>query len=246
MKEYDFTKINKEVKKRMELGNTHHSLEGERLAEKMLLVSPEELEQFLNRELLENSMEWAAVNLGDQRIRSVKNGLITLITQVCRASMKYGVDPEFAYTLSDYYIGHLETLRSLDELMELMKSIMMHYNSLVREAKIPEFTGPIARGVEYISRNLYMPIKVKDVAEYAGLEPHYFSALFKKTTGMSPHKYILARKFEKAKDMLDTTRDPIIYIAGSLGFCDASHFEKRFKDSFGMTPLEYRNKKQRF
>lgn len=66
------------------------------------------------------------------------------------------------------------------------------------------------------------------------------------STGMSPHKYILARKLEKTKDMLDTTRDPIIYIAGSLGFCDASHFEKRFKDSFGMTPLEYRNKKQRF
>ena len=47
MDKYDFSRINREVQRRMELGNTHHSLEGERMAEKMLLISGEELEQIL-------------------------------------------------------------------------------------------------------------------------------------------------------------------------------------------------------
>ena len=81
MKRYDFSGINREVQRRMELGNTHHSLEGERMAEKMLLIPREELEQILGRQLLESTFDWAASNLGDQRIRSIKNGLITLTAE---------------------------------------------------------------------------------------------------------------------------------------------------------------------
>ena len=242
MKRYDFSGINREVQRRMELGNTHHSLEGERMAEKMLLIPGEELEQILGRQLLESTFDWAASNLGDQRIRSIKNGLITLISQVCRASMKYGVDPEFAFTLSDYYIGYLETLNDQHKLMELMRGMMIHYNMLVRDANAPQYSRRINRAVEYISRELYMPVRVSDVAAYAGLEPHYFSAVFKKETGLAPGRYILLKKLEAAKDLLDSTQNTVLYIAESLGFCDASHFEKRFRKEYGVTPSEYRNR----
>ena len=224
------------------MGNPHHTLEAERMAERFLLVEQEELEKYLDRQLMESSAEWAVSNLGDQPVRAVKNGLITLITCACRAAIRYGVDPEFSYTLSDYYIGFLETLNTPRQLMELMRSILLHYNELVSQAKAPQFSKNVNRGIEYISRNLYLPIQVKEVAEYVGLEPHYFSSLFKRETGITPYRYILKQKLETAKEMLDHSQDSVTYIASSLGFCDASHFEKRFKEAYGLTPLAYKNR----
>lgn len=241
MNDRDFSKINREVQRRMEIGNTHHTLEAERQAEQILLIPKEELLRYLDGDILKSSADWAASNLGDQRIRAIKNGLITLITQVCRASIKYGLDAEFAYTLSDYYIGYLETLGSQEKLMELMKDILLHYNTLVRDSRSPKYSRNVNRGIEYISMNLYMPVKAKEVAAHVGMEPHYYSELFKKETGMSPYEYILKKKLETARESLENTRSSITYIATSLGFCDASHFEKRFKEEFGVTPSAYRN-----
>lgn len=242
MKAKDFSKLNRAIQKQIETGNQHHSPESERDAERLLLLSPEELEQYLDRQMMKAAIAWAVDNLGSQPLRAIKNGLISLITVVCRAAIRYGVDAEFSYTLSDYYIAHLETMQTPEKTMDLMKTILLHYNSLARAAKPLRYCDRVNRAIEYINRNLYAPMKVSSVAQTVGLEPHYFAALFKKETGVTPYRYILQRKLEAAKDMLAHTRYPATDIASTLGFYDLPHFEKRFREEYGITPLAYREK----
>lgn len=222
-------------------GYRHHTYEDERRAYTMLFL----LERDVFVELLHSAETDAFIDgyleiMAPTRMRALKNALISLITTVCRVAIDGGVDVEFSFALSDYYINHLERLDSEPALRELMHEIMLHYYDLVQNEKRQSYSKPVASAVRYIGRNLYGPCPVADVAAYVRLEPHYFSALFSKQVGMPPGRYILQRKLEEAKQILTELNATVTETAESLGFCDVSHFSRQFKKAFGFSPSAMR------
>lgn len=83
---------------------------------------------------------------------------------------------------------------------------------------------------------------VEKMAALAVMHPLRFKRLFKKVTGIPPHRYVLERKIERAKDFILYFPEEYVSIAQELGFYDSSHFYRVFLKITGMTPGEFRRK----
>ena len=102
----------------------------------------------------------------------------------------------------------------------------------------------IEESLAFISENLTRNITLEQIAAHAALSPYYFSRLFKRETGYSPHDYLIQARINKAKYLLKSTDMPLKEIADSCGFSNASNFSASFRQVNGCTPLSYRNEHQ--
>lgn len=81
---------------------------------------------------------------------------------------------------------------------------------------------------------------LENAATRFGLDKFKFLRLFKQETGLTPNSYIILKRIEKCKLLLQTQND-LLDIAIKTGFYDATHFCMHFKKITGVTPLTYRN-----
>ena len=98
----------------------------------------------------------------------------------------------------------------------------------------------LKRVLDYIADNLDEDIRLSQLAEIAGMSPHYFSALFKRSTGRAPHQYVLLQRIERAKQQLRDPKHSIIDAGLDAGFQNPSHFARVFRKVVGTTPSSFR------
>ena len=95
----------------------------------------------------------------------------------------------------------------------------------------------------FIHDNYNQKLTNVSLGEKFRYHPNYISYLIKQYTGKPLHKYILNVKISRAIDLLDEGRLSIGEIADRCGFCDIYYFSRLFKQYMGISPLEYRGKK---
>ncbi len=76
----------------------------------------------------------------------------------------------------------------------------------------------------------------------AGASTDRFYRGFKSSVGMPPYRYFVARRIERAKELLSTTNQEVTDIALGLGFSSTSHFSTTFKSVAGCSPSEFRRR----
>ena len=94
--------------------------------------------------------------------------------------------------------------------------------------------------LEYIHQNISQNISVENLSEQFKFHSTYINILVKKLTGYPIHKYIMVRRISKAIELLQYSDMRISEIAEKVGFPDASHFSKVFKQHMGKSPREFR------
>jgi AraC family transcriptional regulator len=95
--------------------------------------------------------------------------------------------------------------------------------------------------VEYIHENLDAELSLGHLAAVAHVSPYHFARLFKNSTGLPPHQYVIARRVERAKELLrGRDRLPLAELAMEVGFSDQSHLTRHFKRLVGVTPRRFR------
>lgn len=92
---------------------------------------------------------------------------------------------------------------------------------------------------DYINENLHQNLQVVELSGLAQISPYHFLRQFKQTVGMTPHQYILQRRLERAKYLLQYSELSISTIAARTGFSDQSHLTRCFKRRFGVTPGQF-------
>jgi two-component system response regulator YesN len=99
---------------------------------------------------------------------------------------------------------------------------------------------PVRQACAYVERNYEKQINMEELAEYLGLNPAYFSHLFKKEMGRNFTEYVLDCRMRAARELLKSSNKNIAEIGVSLGYADTRYFSKVFKKHVGVKPTEYR------
>ena len=82
---------------------------------------------------------------------------------------------------------------------------------------------------------------LKRIAAVAGPSAYHFARQFKAATGLPPHQYVVMRRVERAKQLLQGGDDlSLAEVAACAGFSDQSQFCHHFKRLVGVTPGQFR------
>jgi AraC family transcriptional regulator len=95
---------------------------------------------------------------------------------------------------------------------------------------------------DYIDDYLNQDLGLAAFANLLNMSQSHFRRLFKQTTGLSPYKYSLDRRLNKAAQMLVNTNLEIAEIADLAGFSSHRNFSRTFHQSFLLSPIQYRHK----
>jgi AraC family transcriptional regulator len=98
----------------------------------------------------------------------------------------------------------------------------------------------VRRAKEILSAHLDGGIPLQEVARECHLSMSHFSRQFRRTTGLPPHKWLLTRRIEVAKEKLDDRRLSLSDVAAACGFADQSHLTRVFTRMVGVTPGAWR------
>lgn len=93
---------------------------------------------------------------------------------------------------------------------------------------------------QYIAVHLSEDLSVNALAEKVYLNPVYLSRAYKQATGEKLSEYILVRRLERAKQLLQQPEKKISEIGYLIGLDSAAHFSRVFKKYTGLSPQEYR------
>lgn len=96
------------------------------------------------------------------------------------------------------------------------------------------------RATEMLLSDLRVEPSLGDLAAACGLSTRHFTRAFQSTTGTAPHRWLLCRKVEAAKELLWRSNEGVSSIAAICGFADQSHLTRVFRHHVGTTPAAWR------
>lgn len=97
---------------------------------------------------------------------------------------------------------------------------------------------------DYVESVLAEGPRLDDIARLVAMSPFHFSRIFKRTTGRSPHRFVLERRVARATTLLRDTTRPISDIALSVGFSSQAHLGAAIRRLAGTTPGALRRSKR--
>jgi AraC family transcriptional regulator len=101
----------------------------------------------------------------------------------------------------------------------------------------------VRRVCAYLDDNIANDVALQDLAALVGLSPSHFCRAFAVSLGMPPHRWFMARRIERARDLLSASPMAITEIALACGFASSQHFASAFRKAIGTTPTAYRHQK---
>jgi AraC-like DNA-binding protein len=98
----------------------------------------------------------------------------------------------------------------------------------------------LRRVTEYIQHNLEKGLTLEELAAVVYMSPFHFARLFKGSTGVPPHRFVVRQRIARARACLERRELSIAQISRLVGFRTASHFTTVFHRLAGVTPRRYR------
>jgi AraC family transcriptional regulator len=98
----------------------------------------------------------------------------------------------------------------------------------------------VRRVCDYIDADLHADPGLSELASLIGLSTEHFCRAFKASTGMPPHAWLVARRIECARQLLERTTLPVEEIAARVGYAEPSHLARMFRRAHGLSPTQYR------
>ena len=126
---------------------------------------------------------------------------------------------------------------------QLLKCLLTGWIARRQSGRGQRISGlDIQQIIEMMARNLNQAVSLQDFAGYVGLSKDYFNECFQRATGYSAMQYFGRMKLMRACELLTGSALSVQQISAELAFCNPYYFSTRFKQMFGMSPRQYRQR----
>ncbi|OLS37234.1 response regulator [Bacillus sp. MRMR6] len=140
------------------------------------------------------------------------------------------------------YLPHIEIrrLKTKQKMFSWLKDQMEMFIDWFLHIRQDKKHDAVEKACAYIERNFSKELTLQDVADYVGMNPTYFSLLFKEEMKISYIKYLTKLRIERAKDLL-REGNKVADVSEKVGYHTYRHFSELFKKQVGVNPGQYRD-----
>lgn len=151
--------------------------------------------------------------------------------------------------LRDELVGEMRYLldHKAGSPLALVAHTYLFLDALARSAEPHRATGGsrlidyyIREARTFVERRYQDDVTVEDIARHLGLNRSYFGKVFKTATGISPQRYLIGYRMDKAAELLKLSALSVAEVGRAVGYPNQLHFSRAFKNEFGMSPRAWR------
>ena len=161
-------------------------------------------------------------------------------------AMEYGADDYITKPFSSVYLeARIENLlKQRRQLQEYYRSSLTNGTITISKPNVtPQDDNFIQRIMEYIEENIEDPeLSIDNIALYIGLSRSTMFKKMKSLTGIPPVDFIKEIRIQRAAQLIETGEFNVSQVAYMIGMTDPSYLTKCFKQKYGVTPREYKEK----
>lgn len=142
-------------------------------------------------------------------------------------------------------VGLVSEVETVDEFAERVFSILDRLGSALEDKKSQKYGSIVANINDFIEQRYAMPdLSISRIAEAMGMSDAYMCRIYKQKTLRTIWDTIVDTRMKKARELLAETDLPVSRVSELCGFLTSTYFYTVFKASNGVTPSEYRKKRQ--
>lgn len=150
------------------------------------------------------------------------------------------------YGVSDYLLKPVNSEELHQTLKKIELAILADNELLIQSASENTYKPEeiVALVKEYIQKHYADDITLNTISQNLGFSSSYLTKVFNKVMGTTPSKFIRDYRMNIAKQLLNEPGSSVNTVSAAIGYSDPFHFSKSFKQTFGISPTEYKNSVQ--
>lgn len=181
----------------------------------------------------------SALNFNENDVFVIYRTLVSVFFKELE-SREIGLDK---YSISyDSVLKEYEFFWNLEDLFSNLEGLYLEGISILREWEEQSEPAVIIQAKSYIRAYFNMPLTLKELSDYVGMNENYFSDYFSKYVKMTFKQYLTELRIRYSKQLLLDRQYSMEDIAEAVGYNDVKYFLRVFKRVTGITPGEYRTK----
>lgn len=135
--------------------------------------------------------------------------------------------------------GMLSDLPTLESVEVRITAFFQNTLEILTDKKSNKDEQIIKKVVRLIEERYMSDISLKIISGEVYLSPNYLGNIFKKCTGRTFNEYLCEYRMEKAKELLNSPKNKVSWVASKVGIPNTSYFCTIFRNTYGLAPGEY-------
>jgi len=178
-------------------------------------------------------------------INLLKARLVELLSVLSRAAAMGGVDINALLNKNLSYINKVLTIDTQEDICVWISCALDEFIESVYTSQDAKKMQQLKPAVEFMQYNYDQPLTLPDIAKAVHLSVSRLAHLFREQMGVTIVDYLTNIRINHAKRMLLTTDNNCTRICYEVGYNNQSYFTRVFKQTTGLTPLQFRNQNKR-
>lgn len=178
--------------------------------------------------------------------RSIQMVCADLINLINRSAREHGIPIDAIYSSGEV---PYEKPNKYDTVADIRQWLQESCGKLIDQLELSSVGTASGfyseKAMQYVQQNYHRNISMNDAAVHLGVNPSYFSHMFKEECGKGFVEYLNAVRVEKAKQLIADGSMKIKDIVEAVGFNSYNYFFRVFKEVTGKTPVEFKSGEDR-